>query len=127
MLASIGINNSMRRKASFFMTEKYLEQGTWSPTPLHFPAYFHTVSFGLQGESLKILEPICSKAGNKDGRGLLLPQREQKKYKILMFSFLSSKSKSKLGLLFFIFIFNRQCGEIVTQIQMAQKKNTSKS
>lgn len=105
------------------MTEKYLGHRTWSPTPLYFPGYLNTVSSGLQGESLKILERICWKASNKDGRGQLLPWRKtKKKYKILMFSFLNSKSKSDLELLFFIFIFNRQCGDMVTQIQRAQKE-----
>lgn len=56
------------------MTEKHSGHRTWTPALLYFPGYFNTVSFGLQGESLKILRPICSKASSKDGRGLLLPK-----------------------------------------------------
>ena len=71
------MNSSIRRKAGFFMTEKYVGHKTWYPAPQYFPGYFNTASSGLQGESLKILEPICSKASNKDGRDLLLPCRKK--------------------------------------------------
>lgn len=56
------------------MTEKHSGHRTWTPALLYFPGNFNTVGFGLQGESLKILWPICSKASSKDGRGLLLPK-----------------------------------------------------
>ena len=45
----------------------------------------------------------------------------KKEYKILMFSFLNSKPKSDLGI-FFIFLFNRQCEDMVTQVQMAEQE-----
>lgn len=77
MRASTGMDNSIRRKAGFFMTEKYLGHRTWYPASQYFPGYFNTVSSGLQGESLKILESICSKASNKDRRDLLLPYRKK--------------------------------------------------
>ena len=63
------------------MTEKHLGHRTWAPTPLYFPGYFNTVSFGLQGENLKILEPICSEASYQRWKRAAFALKEERNVK----------------------------------------------
>lgn len=46
----------------------------WAATPLYFPGYYNTMSFGLW-------RAICSKIRSKNERGMLFPERKKKNMK----------------------------------------------